>query len=331
MWRWLFLFFLLFSVVGLFFFKRPTIETSLFALVGEEEIKMHPEVLTRGSREIQVVFVAKDVLATQMVAEAFYQSVLSIGQERCNALVKKTGGLDATSPFETIRFKLDDKVSQDILNFYKTYSTGLLASDDKSLLLEGKTARLRQQALRHWHTSPTSLYALDEDPFHLLEHFVCSRPLMMSGWKAELNGFLSTTTVTGEYAILLSLSLKEHLATNPDALIPIVDALKAAVDQHRTESVEISISGVPLHTVEVAGKCKQEIFWLSLFSIVVILVTAWVALKSLRVYPYMLFVLLLSGAVGTGMTLLCCSSIHVLAGVFATTLLGLTIDYAFHG
>lgn len=292
---------------------------------------MHPEVLTRGSREIQVVFVAKDVLATQMVAEAFYQSVLSIGQERCNALVKKTGELDATSPFETIRFKLDDKVSQDILNFYKTYSTGLLASDDKSLLLEGKTARLRQQALRHWHTSPTSLYALDEDPFHLLEHFVRSRPLMMSGWKAELNGFLSTTTVTGEYAILLSLSLKEHLATNPDALIPVVDALKAAVDQHRTESVEISISGVPLHTVEVAGKCKQEIFWLSLFSIVVILVTAWVALKSLRVYPYMLFVLLLSGAVGTGMTLLCCSSIHVLAGVFATTLLGLTIDYAFHG
>lgn len=315
--RWFVFLVLLLSVVGLAFLKRPTIETSLFALIGEEEMKMHPEVLNRGSGEIQVLVSAASTAEAESTAEAFYQRVLALDQ--------------AEDCFQTIRFKLDAAVSQEVLDFYQTYSTGLLAPEDATLLAEGKTKQLCQQAIRHWYVTPGSLYTMNEDPFHLVERFVRSRPLVMSGWTAELNGYLSTTTPEGEHALLLSLALEERFAQHPDALMPIVAQLKRIATDVQRDAVKVSLSGVPLHTVEVAGKCKEEITWLSIFSVIIILVTAWMALKSWRIYPYGLFVLGIAGSVGAGMTLLCCDAIHLLAGVFATTLLGLTIDYAFHG
>lgn len=305
------LFLLLLAVVGVYGIRRPTIETSLFALVGEGGIQMHPEVLTRGSGEIQVLFLAPTMAQALPVAEHFEAQL-------------------PRAAFKAIRFKLDDAASQQLLDFYRLYPTGILAPKQAESLLKGDYAKLRQQALRKWHTSLVPLYTVDQDPFFFLNHFITSRPLSMAGWQTALNGVLSTETEEG-VALLLALSLHPTDANNPDALIPIVDQLKTLAATTATSEVAISISGVPLHTVEVAGKCKREITWLSLFSLGVILIVAWVALKSFRVYPYLLYILTLSGGVGVLTTLLCCSSIHLLAGVFATTLLGLTIDYAFHG
>lgn len=309
--RLLFLVALLTALIGVFFVKQPTIETSLFALVGEGEIKMHPEVLERGSGEIQVLFLAKTMEDALPIANAFEARL-----ER--------------NAFKQIRFKLDGETSQQVLDFYKANPTGLLAPNDEQLLSQANYSRLRKNASRRWHNAILSFYTFDEDPFYLLNNFISSRPLSMSGWKAEFNGVLSTKTPDG-IAILLSLSLEDTIASNPDALMPIVEHLKTIAAELNSDAVTISISGVPLHTVEVAGKCKREILWLSIFSLVVILITAWWALKSFRVYPYLLYVLSVAGMMGALVTLLCCTSIHLLAGAFATTLLGLTIDYAFHG
>lgn len=310
--RWIFLLVLFLVIVAVACFKRPTIETSLLALVGEDEIQMVPEVLNRGNGEIQVLFIADDKSDALAVAEHYHA--------RLNP-----------ADYKSIRFKLAGDTMQQLLAFYQTYATGLLAPRDAALLAQGKTAQVAKTAMRQWYTTPASLYDIAEDPFRLLNHFITSRTLALSGWQAELNGVLSTDLPTGEIAILLSLSVKDDLANNLDRLIPLVADLKASAAELNRSNVEISLSGVPLHTVEVASRCKREITWLSIFSLTVILITAWVALRSFRVYPYILFVLLLSCGVGIGATLLCFSSIHLLAGVFATTLLGLTIDYAFHG
>lgn len=305
------LFLLFVALVGTFFLRRPTVETSLFALVGEGGIKMHSEVLTRGSGEIQILFLAPTMEQALPVAEAF------------EAQLDK-------ADFKAVRFKLDDAASQQLLDFYRQNPTGILAPKQATLLQKGDYGKLRQQALRKWHTSLLPLYTIDQDPFCLLSGFITSRPLSLAGWQTALNGVLSTETENG-VALLLALSLHPADAANPDALIPIVAQLKHLVEKTETPEVAISISGVPLHTVEVAGKCKREITALSCFSLAVILVVAWIALKSFRVYPYLLYILTLSGGVGALVTMVCCPSIHLLAGVFATTLLGLTIDYAFHG
>lgn len=309
--RFFVLLLLFISLIGAYVWKRPTIETSLFALVGEGEIKMPSEVLARGSGEIQVLFFAEMMEEALPIAETFYDR------------------LDK-APYQQIRFKLDENASQQILDTYQQHATGLLSPKDEALLMAGDYTRLRKQATRKWHTSLCPLYSIEEDPFFFLNTFVTSRPLSVSGWQAELNGVFSTETEDG-IALLLSLSLKEELATHPDALIPVVNQLHMLARTLQTDAVEISLSGVPLHTVEVAGQCKTEMMWLAIFSIVVICAVAWMALKSFRVYTYLSYVLLFAGGVGALTTLLLLSSIHLLAGVFATTLLGLTIDYAFHG
>ena len=302
---------LLLALVGCFCFKRPTLETSLFALVGEEQINLSPEILQRGNCEIQVLFFAKTLEEALPVAEAF------------EARLPK-------SAFKTVRFKLDGALTQTLLDAYQANPSGLLAPKDAQLLESGAYERIRKQAVRKWHTALLPLFPLEGDPFYLLNGFITSRTLALSGWHAELNGVLTKPTEEG-IALLLSLSLWDTIASNPDALVPIVQGLQQSATELKTEQVEISLSGVPLHTVEVAGKCKAEITWLSFFSVLVILLVAWKAFHSFRVYPYLLFILTFSGGVGALCTMLCCSKIHLLACVFATTLLGLTIDYAFHG
>jgi predicted exporter len=309
--RLAFLGLLLLALVGCFFLKRPTLETSLFALIGEEKMSLSPEILQRGNGEIQVLFFAKTLDEALPVAEAF----------------------DAQLPrdaFKNIRFKLDDTLTQDILASYQANPTGLLAPKDAQLLTSGEHDRLRKQAVRKWHTALPPLFPLKEDPFVLLNNFITSRTLSFSEWKAELNGVLTKSTEDG-IALLLSLSLTDAIASDPDLLVPVVQQLHHNAATLKSDTVDISLSGVPLHTVEVAGKCKAEITWLSLFSLLVILIIAWKALHSFRAYPYLLFILTLSGCAGALCTLLCCNTIHLLACVFATTLLGLTFDYAFHG
>ena len=190
------LFLLLLAVVGIYGIRRPTIETSLFALVGEGGIQMHPEVLTRGSGEIQVLFLAPTMAQALPVAEHFEAQL-------------------PRDAFKAIRFKLDDAASQQLLDFYRLYPTGILAPKQAESLLKGDYAKLRQQALRKWHTSLVPLYTVDQDPFFFLNHFITSRPLSMAGWQTALNGVLSTETEEGECVYVCQVCGKNRVEVIP--------------------------------------------------------------------------------------------------------------------
>lgn len=298
------------ACAALFRLRPPAVETSLFALVGDGGLRMPAAVLNRGSGEIQVLFRAADRDTAEAAARRFHDGL-------------------SREDFGAVRFRTDGEVFGSVLDFYATAGGGFVSGPDRALLEAGNTAALRDRALRHWFGVTLPLYGPERDPFALLQGFITSRPLAVSGWQ-DAGGVLAQER-DGATWLLMTLSLKLEIVSDIDALVSATERLKALRESCLSGGTEIFLSGVPLHTAEVAGRCKREIAWLSAFSLLVIVVTAWLALRSARRFPRLLYVPAVGGLAGLLALLIFCPTVHLLAGVFATTLLGMTVDYAFHG
>lgn len=306
------------AVLAAWLVRRPTIETSLLALIDGGDMRVPEAVANRGAGELQVTFRAADEAMARRQAEAFLAAL-----ERAF--------------FADVRFRLGAEAAGDgddefgaLLTFYTAHRRGLVAEADAQRLLAGETEALVDEAEAALYAPTPQLIPLANDPCGLLQRFLQSLPMGYGAWKPTPGGYLAAP-FHGQMALLMTLSLKPEIAASPQALMPAIDHLQALQARFTTPEVTISLSGVPLHTAAVAGRCRREITWLSLFSLAVIVgVAAW-AFRSIRFLPAMLSVLTLSALSGALAVLLLFRSIHVLACVFATTLLGITIDYAFHG
>lgn len=306
------------AVLATVWVRRPTFETSLLALVGGEHGTLPAAVTARGSGEIQAVASAADSVQAQACAEAF------------------VAGLDR-APFAEVRLRVGLGVGGETqaaevgewLDCYAAHPAGLLSAEDRARLVSGNAAALLAQAQAELFSPAPRWVPLEADPYGFLQRFLTALPLAYGAWKPSADGLL-TARNGDRTAVLVTLSLREGLADSPGALAPVVDSLYALKARVERPGVTLALSGAPLHTAAVAGRCQREITLLSLFSLLAIAAVAAWAFRSARFLPQMAWVLALSALAGTLATLLCFRTLHVLAGVFATTLLGLTIDYAFH-
>ena len=305
--------FLLLLAVGaglLIFCFPPAIETSLFALIGEKDLDVPEAIRNRSATQLQILFSAPDFDRARAVADRFHDA------------------LDR-SDFESVRFKTDGDELQTYLDFYRRHAGGLMSDADRKTLQAGEGKRLALRTLHRLYGSPAPpLFPLDADPFGVLGGFVASLPLSFSGWRPE-EGYL-TAERDGRVYLLMALTVPEKRATDLAWLPQMVARLSALRDALAAPDVAILFCGVPFHTVEVSERCRKDIRLLSAFSILFILCVAWGAFRSFRFLPLFLFSLALStlgGLIALGAVF---RSIHLLACVFGTTLLGLTIDYSFH-
>lgn len=307
-----------FAVLAAWLVRRPHIETSLLALIEEGHVRVPEAVANRGAGELQILFRSADEAAARRQADALL------------AALERTF-------FTDVRFRLGATDPTDgaddfgaLLAFYADHRRGLVTDADAQRLLNGETEALLDEAEASLYAPTPRLIPLERDPCGLLQRFLQSLPMGYGAWKPTSGGYLAAP-LHGQIALLMTLSLKPEIAASPQALMPAIDHLQALQTRFTTPEVTISLSGIPLHTAAVAGRCRREITWLSLFSLAVIVgVAAW-AFRSIRFFPAMLSVLTISALSGALAVLLLFRSIHVLACVFATTLLGMTIDYAFHG
>ncbi len=307
------------AVLATFWVRKPVFETSLLALVGGEYGAIPAAVAARGSGTIQAVASAPDEAQAQACAEAF------------------VAGLDR-APFAEVRLRVglgtggeqQEAAIGELLDFYLAHPAGLLSAADRARLASGNTAAVLAQAQTELFSPAPRWVPLEADPYGFLQRFLTALPLAYGAWKPSANGFL-TARDGDRTAILVTLSLREGLADSPAALAPVVDSLYALKTRVERPGVTLALSGAPLHTAAVAGRCRREITLLSLFSLLAIAAVAAWAFRSVRFLPQMAWVLACSALAGALATLLCFRTLHVLSGVLATTLLGLTIDYAFHG
>ena len=186
---------------------RPKVETSLYALIGDQALSIPDAIRDRSATQMQILFSAPDAESARELADRFH------------------AGLTLTD-FESIRFRSGEEDLQAYLDFYREHAGGLVSEADRETLAAGEGNRLAQRTLHRLFGSPgPTLFPLDHDPFGLLGGFVSALPLGFSGWRPE-EGYLMATA-EGRYYLLMVLTLSGQRATDLVHLPQIVARLEA--------------------------------------------------------------------------------------------------------
>ena len=302
------------AACALLFAVRPVeMETSLYDLVGDAAEAVPAAVRGRSAEVVPVMVSSGDFESARAAAEDLFAILPS---DSC----------------ESVRFRADGEELKATLEMCRRRRAGLASARDAALLAtaEGR-ARIARNAARRYFSSPVPpIFPPAEDPFCLADGFVASLPQSVSGWRAR-DGVLFAER-GGEAHVLLVLTLRKEIAADADAVVSFGRRLCAAFAKIAAAHAGVSCRacGVLMHTAAAAGRCKTEIGVLTVFSLLVVAALSLFAFRSARWLPLFAASLVVAAGAGALVTLAVFSTVHVMAVVFSTTVLGLVVDYSFH-
>ena len=202
-------------------------------------------------------------------------------------------------------FPFDAPVDQtNILELVRTHGRGLLSAKHRAQLEAGETNKIARSAMRRDY-SGVGLFPKKDDPFYFLTDFAMD--------------FRAFAPNLPEGAVLLTGD-----AANAPRDVPRLIALSIGIDG-------IALSGAPFHTYLATESSKREINTLGAVSLAVALLIGFLLFRSFR------FLLPTALALGSGFIAGSAAALllpwrpHVIAFVFGTTLIGLGVDYCYHG
>lgn len=184
-------------------------------------------------------------------------------------------------------------------------SRGILGEKAREELRRGEIDKLKRRVLRRDY-SGVGMFSKEEDPWYFLNDFIMEIKPDVSAEMPEGALILEKETSEDDYPRLLEL---KKLAEKSD---------------------KIFLSGANFHTAAAYTSSKSEISFLSVVSLIVVVLLGFRLFKSPR------FIIPLSIAIGFGLLSASVAVFslfaepHILTFVFGTSLIGLGVDYCFH-
>lgn len=189
-----------------------------------------------------------------------------------------------------------------VLEFYAMHGAGLLSAKDRAMLENGETNKLMRAVMRRDYAG-MGLYPKAEDPYYFLNNYLM-----------EMKSFLPKS---GEGTILQSGKLTDS-------------EIKSLIDLARTRD-DVFLSGAPFHTMLAKRKSVKEINLLSAVSLLAAVAAGFWLFGNLKFLLPMALTLLAGFAAGTIALFWAFGTPHVLTFIFGTSLIGLGVDYCYHG
>lgn len=300
---------LLLTALALGVFTRPLrFETSIQSLIGEDSIVPSSSVRQAVSSKVQVVSSAPSFDEALDLADRF------------------ASGID-TNRLVDFTFRIGGEKFARVMDFYARSGGGFVSAGDRSAAESGS---LLAEIVKDYSFAAPSLFPFRVDPYRFLDRFVKTLPREFGSWQMK-NEVLASQS-DGKWHILISFALPANAALDikrlPAVLSPIVERCRRI--NADSASGELTVTGVPVHTLEASSRCESEIAFLSFFSFVFVLILAFKVLKRRRALVMVGINLLVSSVAGFVAVVFAFDAIHLIALVFATTLIGLAVDYSFH-
>ena len=210
---------------------------------------------------------------------------------------------------------------------YQQHQSLLLSAQASDLLQQGQYQALVDAALQRLYSpAPLLSNALSQDPLLLTQQFM----------EQQSAGALTLQQHWFETRQGDAIVLYGETAADPFDRAPASTLLQALQQQlsalqSQWPQLQLARSGVLFHAVHAADNASFEMQFYGAISLLAILLLLVLCFRSTR--PLLLASLVLLPAVIAGLAalLLAFEQPHVLALVFATTLIGIAIDYSFHG
>ena len=209
-----------------------------------------------------------------------------------------------------------------MLEAYKKYRSGLLSQHSANLIKTNQYETLKQEAYeRLYNPMGLTLLPLDKDPFLLLTDYVVSF--------GSASG-IQETEKDDKYYRLAQFNIKKELALSPTLLNERMKELAALKDAVSGEDVKIYIAGAPVHTYYASSKSMTEINLICVLSSLFIIFLCKFYFNSFKILIPIGASLALAMYAGYLTTSVFFDSIHILTFVFASTLIGICVDYCLH-
>lgn len=219
---------------------------------------------------------------------------------------------------------------QQLHTLYQQHQSLLVSLEQLAWLRTGQYQPLIDAAWQRLYSpSPLLANALQQDPLLLTQHYLEQQTtnnglLLRPAW-FEL-------TQHGQPALLLYASLDIDPFERNNGLA-LANALEQQLSQLQQQWPRLSLarSGVLFHAAIAAENANFEMQFYGGISLAAILLLILFSFANWRPLILALFTLGCASAFGLAAVLLLFDQPHVLGLVFATTLIGIAIDYSFHG
>ncbi|WP_417690414.1 RND transporter [Pseudidiomarina sp.] len=223
---------------------------------------------------------------------------------------------------------LDTGAGADFLQIYAAHA-GQWATAADLQLLQRQPEQLITQAQQRLQ-QPTPLWMdIRQDPLLLSQRFVEALPEPLPGFENQAPLYIRSSAAQTTLLVALTSAADTLSQANARAIVARVDSMLAALDETEIPH-QIIRSGLVFHTDAAASQAKQEITWFGGLSLAFVLVLLALVFRSFQHLVFSMLVLSVSTLFGVTAVVWLFSAPHVLTMVFATTLIGLCIDYVFH-
>lgn len=214
---------------------------------------------------------------------------------------------------------------------YRQYAGQLASPRDWQALQAGRIEPLLERAQQRLY-SPIGLggVAVQQDPLLLTPAFIEGSAVGLGNLTAADDWLLGEHD--GEPFLLL-LGTLQFNAFEQSAALEFDTALGATMNALRDLHPDLRIdrSGAVFHAVAAAEQARFEISTYGALSLLAIVLLLSLMFRSARPFLLTGITLVLASASGLAALLLVFPAPHILAMVFATTLIGVAVDYSFHG
>lgn len=217
-----------------------------------------------------------------------------------------------------------------LLTFYSKHAGLLATNSDIKRLQEKRFNALISDAQRMLQSPEPVLVPVPKDPLLLTQSYLKNLPNLMPGYK-DHNGLYSRVQDNLSQVLVPLQITGDALSLNQTTeLVGQLDTFIASVKQ-ANNNIQSYRSGLVFHADAGAEQAKKEMTWFGGLSLLLVLaMLIWVFRSPFQVL-YTLGLLVTASGVGLLATLLWSPTPHVLMLVFATSFIGLCIDYVIHG
>ncbi|MDE1460353.1 MMPL family transporter [Spartinivicinus poritis] len=225
-------------------------------------------------------------------------------------------------------FQLDQDNLQSIAKLYFPYRFGLLAEKTVSQLESRDIDKLVANAQQQLYSplSAANSKLIQNDPLFLFYDFLTQLPAVNSNLQLE-EGYLLAQADSQTY-VLMTLVLTDEYKQQ----LSFVNDIQQVEQQLQAKSPDLTLlkAGVAFHKAYGEQSAKADISLISIGSMLGIILLVLVLFRSIKPLLLTLFTIATGVLVAFTVTLLIFGELHIIALVFGASLIGISIDYAFH-
>ena len=208
----------------------------------------------------------------------------------------------------------------DLIGYFTSAPTNFLSYQTRKMLKTKKYNELYENALMElYNPLGVPLTELYQDPYFLLVDYLKSQDFKING----------SSYLDNKYFDTMMLNIKNDTGLSPDIINSEVKEL-IKLQRNYSKNGKIHLAGSPIHTYYASQNSMLSINIICLFASLFIAGLTYLYFKDLKVLLPILLTILVGFGAGYVATISIFQTFHVLTLVFATTLIGIGVDYSYH-